>query len=60
MSESLKADVSKAVASNSKPQNEAPVKLKHPQYLQHSLDGAFKSPQVLNEHVEKTRGNKDD
>ena len=53
MSESLKADVSKAVASNAKSQKEAPVKLKHPQYLKHSLDGTFKSPQTLNEHVEE-------
>ena len=60
MSESLKADVSKAVANNPKPQKEAPVELNHPQYLQHSLVGKFKSPHVLNEHVEETRGSKDD
>ncbi len=51
--------MSKAVASNAKPPKEAPVDFKHPQYLQHSLDGAFKSPQALNEHVEEKRGNED-
>ena len=59
MTESLKADVAKAVASSAKPQKEAPVELKHPQYLQHSLDAALKSPQALNEHIEEKHRNED-
>lgn len=51
MSDSLKADVLKAVQSNAPAKNDVPVKLKAPQVLQHSLDGALKSPQTLNENT---------
>ena len=52
MSDSLKADVLKAVQSNAPAKNDVPVKLKDPQVLQHNLDGAFKSPQTLNENAD--------
>ena len=52
MSDSLKADVLKAVQSNAPAKNDLPVKLKDPQVLQHSLDGALNSPQTLNENTD--------
>ena len=52
MSDSLKADVLKAVQSNAPAKNDVSVKLKDPQVLQHSLDGALKSPQTLNENAD--------
>ena len=51
MSDSLKADVLKAVQSNAPAKNDVSVKLKDPQVLQHSLDGALKLPQTLNENI---------
>lgn len=52
MSDSLKTDVLKAVQSNAPAKNDVPIKLKDPQVLQHSLDGALKSPQTLNENAD--------
>ncbi len=52
MSDSLKADVLKAVQGNAPVKNDAPLKLKDPQVLQHSLDGVLKSPQKLNENAD--------
>lgn len=51
MSNSLKADVMKAVKGNAPTKNDTTIKLKSPQVLKHSLDSAFKSPQKLNENT---------
>ena len=58
MSGNLKADILKAVAdgknttnNTSKNTTDAPVVLKNPQILQHSLDKTLRPPQKLNENV---------
>ena len=58
MSGNLKADILKAVAdgkntANNTPKNttDAPVVLKNPQILQHSLVKSLRPPQKLNENV---------
>lgn len=60
MSNSLKADVLKAVQGNASTKNDTTVKLKSPQVLKHSLDSVFKSPQKLNENFKANIEKKDD
>lgn len=60
MSNSLKADVLKAVQGNASKKNDTTVKLKSPQVLKHSLDSVFKSPQKLNENSKANIEKKDD
>ncbi len=60
MSNSLKADVLKAVQGNASTKNDTTVKLKSPQVLKHSLDSVFKSPQKLNENSKANIEKKDD
>lgn len=52
MSDSLKADVLKAVKSDAPAKNVAPAELKKPQVLLHCLNNSFKSPQKLNENAD--------